>query len=123
MELDESLVSELKQENNYYQHRSLLVISKICGRVALGVGWGIFFIWSVGLAITGEPAMILMSVGFCWIAIGFVLGLIGLICLISFMIVNKRKPKTESIKSLAVLLAGIPSVFIIIFLVSLTSKF
>jgi len=61
-----------------------------------------------------------MMVGYYWIGIAFVIGMIGLICLISFMIINRKQSKAECIKALGVLLSGIPSVFIIIYLVTLT---
>ncbi len=120
MEIDESLVTTQNPDPIRYENKVLLKISYVCGISALAVGWGIFILWLIILAITGKPFKPLMMAGFCWIGIGGIIGSVGLICLIAFAIINIKKHQVTSIKSLGILLAGIPSVFLIIYLVKLT---
>ena len=120
MEIDRVLVTEENLSIIIYDHEVLLRISNFCGIIALIVGWGIFLLWFFILAISGEPYEPLMLIGFSWIGIGFVIGIIGLISLISFAIINRKKSQPKTFKSLAVLLASIPSVFIIIYLVQVS---
>ncbi|MBK8347876.1 MAG: hypothetical protein IPL08_09675 [Saprospiraceae bacterium] len=89
-------------------------LSRNSGKTLLIGGWAIFSIWLVGRYLFVYDLELLAFIGFLWVYFGFFVGVLAIILLIIYIILNFNSLHFSIASTLLIILFNIPSVILIL---------
>lgn len=92
----------------------LYVLSRKSGKILLIGGWLIFILWVAGRYLLVCDLEILFFIGFLWAYFGFFIGVLAIILLLIYTVLNINKLHFSIISTLLIILMNIPSVILIL---------